>query len=170
MYAEWRVWLIFLKPSFSMWHGDNASMTKSCLRCLLTPASFTFTGGDVSRGFHVAWASPREHSIPLWPIIPHKEQGDASTCFYKAFTSPLSSVGMLFSPPASLSSHPAWPARASQASACCVRPEASICFCPSLCWLWTASPAVVLHGQHQQSSGLFSPTLLPHTLHLTLHL
>lgn len=164
MYAEWveSIWFFWRPPSLCDMMR-RLPWQRAVLSRLLMPASLCSLVKMSLGDLHV-----------VWPIIPHKEQGDASTYFYyKAFTSPLSFTGMLLYPPASLSCCPVCPALSSQVPAWLVLPGVARSFnlfppFPVLaltyqpCWCPTLSAPTEL--------WLLTPPLLPHILHLTLDL
>lgn len=106
MFAEWRVQMIFLKASFSMRHYGNASIKElAAFSCLLMHASlYALTTLPMVFKLH------QNTIFPLWPIIPHKEQGEFQfTSIQKHLLLFILSLGMLPYTTTPLSSCPVRP-------------------------------------------------------------
>lgn len=160
--------MISLKPLSPCDMVTRLPWQRAVLGCLLMPASLCSPVKTSLGDFHVVWASAGEHGIPLWPIIPHEERGDASTYFYyKAFTSLLPLTGMLLCPPA--------PSTLALSALPC--PHKCQPLGTARCFnLFPPSPVLALRHQPRSCPTLSAPTELwplpttlpPHILHLTL--
>lgn len=100
MYAEWRVWLIFLKPSFSVWHGDTASMTKSCPQMPINSCLIMFTGWEVSGRLPCCLSFTKRTWYPFMAYHPSKRTTGCFNLFLQSIY-----FSFIFHRHAALSSH-----------------------------------------------------------------